>query len=252
MTKKEKIKAILRDKRLRIPFFGRDKNLLLFAKYYFNHLFRGKSAPFHYEWAEAYGGNDNVLCKGFRGSAKTTLLLAKYAREIAYRKRRFITHYCSEGSKSEAFLFDLVVQLQSNRRFIDDFGELYPKAGAVGGKKQKAGISEFITRNEVRVKAMSIGQSPRGLVYSASDGSFRPDLAGLDDIDTLRTVSNSKMVDKTFAFVNNEIIGGLQNEAQIIFLGNVIKFDGVVPRFEQAHADNPDWVIFSQPAVNPD
>ena len=70
-------------------------------------------------------------------------------------------------------------------------------------------MSEFVTTNEIRVKAMSIGKTPRGLLYKTSDGAFRPDLVGLDDIDTMKTVSNPRLVTKAYDFIKNEIVGGL-------------------------------------------
>lgn len=94
MTKKEKIQAILLDKRLRVPFLKRD--LYRFGRFYFPHLFPSKSPQFHKDWAKAYQGKKNVLNIGFRGSAKTTWLTVKYAHAIAYRTSRFVTHYCSE------------------------------------------------------------------------------------------------------------------------------------------------------------
>ena len=77
-------------------------------------------------------------------------------------------------------------------------------------------------------------------------------MVGLDDIDTMKSVNNPKTIEKNYAYVKGEVIGGLSKNAKIILLGNTIKEDGVVPRLEREHKDDPDWRIYSQPVYNSD
>lgn len=67
-----------------------------------------------------------------------------------------------------------------------------------------------------------------------------------------KSVHNPKIIDKNYAFVKSEIIGGMSDGAKVVMLGNVIKEDGVIPRMEQAHANDPDWHIFKQAIKDPD
>lgn len=252
MTKAERLAIILSDKSSRIAFL--EHSLYYFGKYYFPEIFVSKSPKFHKHWTRALQSGKNTGIKGFRESAKTVWLVIYYIWCICYRKRRFITHYCYDGGASERRLFDLVVYLQTNALLKDDFGELFPSqfVNKKNSAKKKAGISEFITTNDIMVKAMSIGQSPRGLVFMSADGAHRPDLIGLDDIDVLKSVSNGKIITKNYDFVKGEILGGMSDGAQVVLLGNVIKFDGVVPRIENDHKEDPDWILFQQAIYDAD
>lgn len=107
-------------------------------------------------------------------------------------------------------------------------------------------MSEFVTTNGIRVKAMSVGKSPRGLLFKTADGAFRPDIVGIDDVDTLKTVANQKTIEKSYSFIKNEIVGGIGRNARIFFLGNVIKTDGVVPRMERDCRASKRWRVYSQ------
>ena len=104
--------------------------------------------------------------------------------------------------------------------------------------------NKFVTENDVYVRAMSLGTSPRGKNYTAKDGKFRPDLLIFDDVDTLDSVATTKKIDKNFDFMLNEVMGGTTGSCQILFLGNVIYDDGIVPRFEEHIKDDPNWIIF--------
>lgn len=243
------LSAVLSDRAARQAYFARD--LHSFGKFYFSEVFKCEGAPFHRDITNALRGPKHVMVKAFREAAKTVWLRIFYVWAIAYRKRRFLMHYSFEEELAEALLFDVVTALQTNPLLIADFGELYPGA-ARDGLKQKAGISEFITTNGVKVKAMSIGKTPRGAVFQTFDGAHRPDLIGLDDIDVLKSVKNPETIAANHAFIKNEVLGGLSPDAKVVFLGNVIKDDGVVPRMEQERKSDPDWVVISQAIKNAD
>jgi predicted phage terminase large subunit-like protein len=245
----DNLAKVLGDKAARKAYLAHD--LYTFGRFYFAPIFKSPSAKFHLDWVEALRSGRHVQITAFREAAKTVWLTIYYCWCIAYRKRRFITHYAFEGEKSEALLFDVVTALQTNALLLMDFGDLYP-GSRLGGLKQKAGISEFITTNGVKVKAMSIGQSPRGMVFQTSDGAYRPDLIGLDDIDVLKSVNNGETIAKTYAFIKGEVLGGMPDGAQVVLLGNVIKRDGVVPRMEADGLADPDWRVFRQPVKNAD
>lgn len=188
MNKSELLDIVLNDRDMRIAYFEDEGAFVDYANYHFAHLLTIASPPFHIDWARAMAGGGDVAIKGFRESGKTIWLMIYYTWCIAYKKRRLIMHYCYDEDKAEARLFDLITQLQTSETYIDDYGNLYPTIGGSKDKKQKAGVKEFITTNHVMVKAMGIGISPRGQNYTAPDGSFRPDLIGLDDIDVLKSV----------------------------------------------------------------
>jgi hypothetical protein len=53
--------------------------------------------------------------------------------------------------------------------------------------------------------------------------------------------------------ITGETIGAMSKEkSRIIFLGNIINADGVVPRFENEKSNDPNWVVFKQALYNKD
>ena len=77
-------------------------------------------------------------------------------------------HYNSDHTKAKKMLLSLIMIMEKNKRIIQDFGHLYiPAEGRKQRDPTKKTISEFITTNEVMVKAMSLGMSPRGESFYA-------------------------------------------------------------------------------------
>jgi len=137
-----------------------ERDLFLFGLYYFPEAFKYPSADFHKQWAKDMMTGKNVLLIGFRESAKTFWAFVKFVHNICYRKKRFQMFYCFDQNKAGNRMYDVVVALQSNLRIRADFGVLFPEEREAD-KAQKRTINEFITKNGVKCKAMSIGTSPR-------------------------------------------------------------------------------------------
>lgn len=114
-------------------------------------------------------------------------------------------HYCYEIAAARSILMAVIIQLQENKLLVRDFGSLYTEP-RTNKKTTKKTVGEFITQNKVRVKAMSIGKSPRGDNFVIDEGSFRPDLVGLDDIDTTKSVANSEVIDKNYEWLRSEMM----------------------------------------------
>lgn len=123
-------------------------------------------------------------------------------------------------------------------RFVRDFGNLYyPDYATRWGSKKIKRIDKFVTENHCYVRAMSLGTSPRWKNYTAPDGKYRPDLLIFDDVDTVNSTDSKKKIDKNYEFLLNEVLGGTTSATQIIFLGNTIYEDWLVPRFRD-HIQN--------------
>lgn len=96
--------------------------------------------------------------------------MVKILHAICYRYARFPCVYCYTKPLAEATLFDVVTQLTTNDKLKEDYGILYPQGGTKKGEEpQKGAVSHFITLNRVKVKAMGIGETPRGLRYVTKD-----------------------------------------------------------------------------------
>jgi hypothetical protein len=149
-----------------------------FAKTYFPDYVPAESASFHKEWEKIrLIADEPVLLMAFRGCGKSTYFsLLDPIHAIAYGKRNFMLFSSYNEEKSAVFSGRILLELKYNQRLINDFGVFVPS-------DRSSGIRNFTTDipglgKTVRVRAVSMGQDPRGFVH----GSHRPDYIRMDDI----------------------------------------------------------------------
>lgn len=235
-TKPSAIKA-------RVLYFESD--FVDFMLYYFPREFYHDLAPFQVSYSYDLQGNKNVLFEGFRECAKSMILRYYYVYCICYRKRKFIMHYNDSHAKAKKMLLSIIIILEKNKKIIRDFGHLYiPAEGRQQRDPSKKSVAEFITTNQIMMKAMSPGMSPRWESFYSNDGeTFRPDLVWFDDLDTIYNVKNVNIIEEAVEFILNEVIGWVDAFCQLIFLGNTISEDGRVPRLKKHFQSSPElWV----------
>lgn len=216
-----------------------EREPFLFAYYYFTEYFFYEPAPFHEDFFEdckelATGKIDEALWVAFRESSKTSIAkIALAAWCICYAKKKYINWDSYDGDNSEAALFDIALALQTNTKILRDFGHLYweDRAGYTqeGIKESKLKrISNFITRNGVRVEAHTTQESTRGRVF----GERRPDLYILDDIENFKTKDSLLLTQKIIAHID-ELRAGKSQDTAILYLGNYITNAGVIEYLRQ-------------------
>lgn len=217
-----------------------------FALYYFSEFFTYKIPDFHFDFYEdirllVANELDEAAWIAFRESAKTSI--AKTALVcwcICYKKKRFINYSSEDKDNAEAALFDIVVALQTNRKIIEDFGQLYhmKKAKEAQSEAKRKRVANFITENDIQVTAYSTNESVRGRVYK----QFRPDLHVLDDIENNKTKDSYALTAKIKSYVN-ELKSGMAPTGCILYLGNYITDDGVIAHIMDVLSKNPRAVV---------
>ncbi len=222
-----------------------EQEFAVFAMYYFAEFFIYKIPGFQwlmYRALNAFtqGKFKFLLWVMFRESAKTTLAKIYVLYCIVYRKKRFINWDSYDKGNSEAALFDIATWLQTNKRILADFGQLYFENAAISAKQAKMKrVSEFVTTNRVKVKGYSTQEATRGRIFDR----WRPDLYVVEDFETAKT---TRSVAVTAAIVRHidELKSGLAAYGQVIFLGNLISDSGSVAGLLQEAKENPDnWHV---------
>lgn len=224
--------------KVRKAYFEND--FLLFCFYYFPHEFLHALADFQIEYIENLEDWLNVFFVWFRECWKSMILTQYYVYCICYRKKRFIMHYNSEIEQAKSMLRDVVMILEENEKIIADFGYLYlPEWWRKQKDKKQKSISEFITENGIKVKAMSIWKSPRGQKFVYKWVTYRPDLIWFDDIDTNKNTKNSDIIEADINFILWEVFGWASAHTQFIFLWNVINDIGRVISLKNHFESDP-------------
>lgn len=215
-------------------------SLFLFGIYYFAHYMTHDFAFFHTIMTSRLsfrGFYKYLIFIMFRESAKTAWAKIFVIWCICYKKKRYMKYVCYDVNKSKGHLFDIAVELQSNRKIIRDFGQLFFEGEFEGDdKSEKKSIGEFVTSNGIKVQAGSTGISTRGDVY----GPFRPDLYILDDFETDKTKRSKKRTDEVINYID-ELTAGTSVDANILYLCNRLTKKGSVAYIEKKALENPNW-----------
>lgn len=199
----------------------------LFFSYYFLDYIKYPFAPFHFDM---FGDVDDLFDDkireiawiAFRESAKTSLAKGLILWLITYKKRNYLNVDSFDKENAERILFDVVVEMQSNQKYIADFGQIYNTKRDADQVTQKR-INNFLTNNGVRVEAHSTGESVRGRIH----GHQRPDFLLLDDFETNKTKDSEAITKAVIAHID-EFKGGLDATAKVVYLGNYITEHGSI------------------------
>ena len=207
---------------------------IYFIPYYFPGYMQLAFAPFHFDMAydlkRIFSHQlDEVAWIMHADAAKSSIVKsAGITYAICLNKKRYINVDSFDKGNAEQMLFDVTLALQTNQRIINDFGQLYYKKkhkDAMQEAKKKS-IGEFITENDVKVEAFSVGTSPRGRVFGAIE-SIRPDWFIVDDFENNVTKMSVAKTDKVISHLQ-EIRRSLSTSGAVTYLGNYITEDGSV------------------------
>ena len=204
---------------------------------------------FHVQMYEdvKFANIDGAIWEMFRESAKTSVAKIVLIHGICYRKYRFPIWTSFDEKKASSNLFDVAIELQTNQKLIEDFGQLfYDDKMDEEKKSKKKSIKEFITSNGIRVKAYSTGMSIRGEVF----GEYRPDLLILDDIETIKTAVSEPRTEQVKSFLD-EMFFGTAGYAKYLILANKVTNDGSITFLEDKVKHDPRWVIRNVPVILP-
>lgn len=236
---------ILKNKESRI--YACRQSIELFSLYYFTEYHKYIMPEFHRDMYKDlnFDGIIGALWIMFRESSKSSLAKIKIIHSIVYNYKKYIIWTSFDEMKAAANLFDVVLQLQTNKKLISDFGQLFFDDNINNEKKsKKKSIKEFITKNDIKVQAYSTGQSARGSVF----GSYRPDFIILDDIENDKTIVSEPKTEQVIHFVD-ELLSGLSGDANLLVLGNRLSNSGSISYIENRFKGDTNFIIRDVPVI---
>jgi len=185
-----------------------------FAKYYFPHYIDSEFGWFHNAAAKEIRDNKNVfaILEWPREHAKS--VFANVMLPLFFYARGEITGMITVSAnydKAVTLLSDLQAEFSSNRRWIEDYGDL----AKIGDWREGA----FATSDGIGFWAFGRGQSPRGTRKAAK----RPNYAVIDDIDDKVIVRNQQRVKETVDWLLEDLYGALSiHGSRVVVAGNRI------------------------------
>ena len=218
------------EKNKRIRLLLNDYNA--FVSYYFPHFTwseeRGHHIPcakFHLDAATTIRDNANLkaVFKWARGHAKSThmdIFVPLWLKAHQYIGRRLINVMVLVGKSADnakTLLSDIQAELESNQRYIADFGQQVNLGSWEEG--------QFVTTDGTAFFSLGRGQSPRGLRYR----EHRPDYIVIDDLDDDEITLNKERIQRLTAWVREALFGSLDGgRGRFIMVGNLIARNSVL------------------------
>jgi predicted phage terminase large subunit-like protein len=158
-----------------------------------------------------------------RGHAKSAYLSNAFpVHELVYRKRKMILIISETAEGSKKFVKWISGQLKFNEKLRADFGELlHPQKT----RNEKDSEEAFITTTGAKVESTSLGKQIRGF----RNGSVRPDLIILDDLESLDSNNTAELRQKWKNWFNQELMpAGDPTRTAVIFMGTLMHFDSLL------------------------
>ena len=191
-----------------------ERNHEAWFKYYFPMYAKSESADFHKAATKRWMENERIyeVRAWSRELAKSTRSMMEDLKLMLTGKAKFKIQVSSSYEKALSLLQPYQINLESNQRIINDYGE-----------QRKLGSWEqgfFVTKNGCGFVAIGAGQSPRGLRLE----DMRPDILDIDDIDTDEDCRNQKIIKQKWEWVEQALIPTLSvsGRKRIRFNGNII------------------------------
>lgn len=207
-----------------------------FARTYLPHWFSCDPAPMHREWVELADWKPEpaqgevltpVVIAAPRGFAKSTIMITGYfLQQAVFELRRFMLVGTETKDLARAHVLDICAELAENPRLIYDFGELLDYAPK---------SADITLGNKVRLMARGAGQAVRGV----KKAQHRPDLAGLDDLESDQSAKSPEQVQKVLNWVLGTIYPALDPAASMFVIGTILS--GISAMHTMIHSQDEPW-----------
>jgi predicted phage terminase large subunit-like protein len=158
-----------------------------------------------------------------RGHAKSAYLSNAFpVHEIVFQKRKMILIISETNNGSKKFIRWVAGQLKYNQKLHEDFGELLYEQKS---KNEKDSEEAFITTTGIKMEATSLGMQIRGF----RNGSVRPDLIILDDLESRDSNNTPELRKKNKDWLNQDLMPAYDpTRTAIIFMGTIVHAESLL------------------------
>jgi predicted phage terminase large subunit-like protein len=217
-----------------------------FFHLYFTGYIQYKTADFQKEMF-SLTEDDDISCAvilAFRGSTKSTIFSLSYPIwSMITGGKKFILITSQNQNQAQVMLTNIATELEKNELLIKDFGRFRQI------KEEWNQNSIFIPSYNCRITCISSGESMRGI----RNLQYRPDLIIADDVEDLASVRTKESRDKTFNWLNGDLIPSGDLDTKIIIVGNLLHEASLIMRLKKAIEDGIFKAIYRKyPLIDED
>ncbi len=199
------------------------KDFPAFCKYYWPQYASAEFANFHLKFAKKLAAAERIyMVRAWaREHAKSVVagLFIPLFEMVNGRLENMLLVSHSYDNACE-LLMPVMISLESNHRFINDFGQQKSWRGWETGR--------FVTAAGCSFRALGAGQSPRG----SRNEEKRPDFILIDDIDTDAECRNDAQIKKKWDWIEQALFPtmSISGRKRFVIVGNIIGKNSVVVR----------------------
>ena len=218
-----------------------------FVKYYFPHYATSDCGKFQISAANKIKNNPHAkyVMMWSRSHAKSThftIFIPLWLKIQPVNSLKVMVLVSHNETNAKILISDTQSELESNQRYINDFGSQIKYGSWEEGK--------FVTEDEKAFFIRGLGQSPRGLRYK----QYRPNYIVTDDLDTDILSRNPSRVEVAYQWTVEALYNTIDmGEGRFIAVGNLISKNSVLkklsanPEFKTIKVNatdkngNPSW-----------
>jgi predicted phage terminase large subunit-like protein len=203
----------------------------MFRQYYFPHYNKLPDAEFHTEMVQLLSKitterGQKCAIAAPRGSAKSTIINLQYIIYcICYKIDEFIVTISNTSDQATGFLTNIKQELESNLRLIQDFPDICEIDRKPGPPRWTQ--KEIITRNGVKVLALSPGQQIRG----RRNKEHRPSLIILDDVEADESLQTPENFYKLHDWLTKSVLKVGTATTNIVYIGTIHHYSSLLAQF---------------------
>lgn len=179
-------------------------------KYYFPNHYTSEPAPFHIRASKRVIDNAEwfEVRSWSRELSKTSRTRMEVLKLVLTGKKKNVLLVANSYDNAERLLLPYKVQLETNHRIINDYGEQQSLGNWEAG--------EFITKKGASFRALGAGQSPRG----TNNDAVRPDVILIDDIDTDEECRNPQRIKDKMEWINEALYPTRSISEPLLWIAN--------------------------------
>jgi len=216
------------------------RDFSIFREWYFAHYHKTENAAFHGELAKLLGNisherNSRLAIAAPRGYAKSTIITLEYVIYcMCYMREHFIMIISSTAPQAAEFLAEIKHELESNARLQKDFPELCEMD--VKPEPLRWTQHEIITKNNIKLSALGVGQNIRGRRHN----EHRPSLIILDDIEGNDPVQSDDSRYKLKDWLEKAVLKAGSNKTNFIYTGTIHHYGSLLAQYTDKK-ESPGW-----------
>lgn len=192
--------------------------------------------------------NKRIAWAAPRGHAKSAYLSNAFpVHEIVFRKRFYILIVSETDTASKKFIEWISGQLKYNKKLRDDYGDLLNEQKRMNEKDNQ---EAFLTTSGILVEAASMGKQLRG----KRNGSHRPDLVILDDLESQKNTNTPELRAKNLHWFNSVVMPiGDPDKTAFVYMGTIVHPKGLLTTvLERGDFDSRKFAAIIEPPTRTD